>query len=124
MIADAAADAAFTHRMDGARSRLEALSRRARKGESAELRRVTHEFEALFVKIMLDSMRETLGDGGLISKNAGEKLFEDKLYDEYAVKISQNAKLGIAAMMYEQLSAVDSDPRPPAIDPAISGIGD
>ena len=111
MIADAAADAALTHRMDGARTRIEALARRAQKGEAAELRRVTGEFEALFVKIMLDSMRETLGDGGLIPKNAGEKLFEDKLYDEYAVKISQSANLGIAAMMYDQLSSFDSEPK-------------
>ena len=81
------------------------LSRRAASGEEAELREVCEDFEALFVKMMLDSMRKTLNDDTLIPKNAGEKLFEDKLYDEYAKGISRKANLGIADMMYDQLAA-------------------
>ena len=81
------------------------LARRAAAGESAELREVCEEFEALFVKMMLDSMRNTLDDDTLIPKNSGEKLFEDKLYDEYAKGISRTANLGIADMMYDQLAA-------------------
>jgi Rod binding domain-containing protein len=54
--------------------------------------------------MMLDSMRNTLTDDTLIPKNSGEKLFEDKLYDEYARKLSETADLGIADMMYDQLA--------------------
>ena len=81
------------------------LSRRSESKDSGELREVCEEFESLFVKMMLDSMRATLSDDTLIPKNSGEKLFEDKLYDEYAKNISKTADLGIADMMYDQLSA-------------------
>jgi len=81
------------------------LARRTDSGDRAELREVCEEFETLFVKMMLDSMRDTLNDDTLIPKNSGEKLFEDRLYDEYAAKISRTAGLGIADMMYDQLEA-------------------
>ena len=80
------------------------LARRASAGDANELREVCEEFESLFVKMMLDSMRATLSDDTLIPKNSGEKLFEDKLYDEYAKSMSRTANLGIADMMYDQLS--------------------
>ncbi len=83
----------------------ESLVRRANKAENRELREVCEEFESIFVKMMLDSMRKTLSDNTLIPKNAGEKLFEDQLYDEYSKKISREANLGIAEMMYNQLSS-------------------
>lgn len=108
MTVDPAAAGDLTHRINGSRARVQALARRAEQGEPEELRRVTREFEALFVKMMLDSMRDTLNGDGLIPKNAGEKLFEDKLYDEYAQTISRTADLGLAAMMYNQLSRFDS----------------
>ena len=81
------------------------LLRRSAVGNTDELREVCEEFESLFVKMMLDSMRATLTDDTLIPKNSGEKLFEDQLYDEYAKSISKTADLGIADMMYDQLAA-------------------
>jgi len=65
---------------------------------------LSEEFEAIFVKIVLDSMRDTLRNDSLIPRNASEKLFEDKLYDEYAKTISKSANLGIAEMIYTQFS--------------------
>ncbi len=80
------------------------LSRKALSADETELREVCEDFEAMFVKMMLDSMRKTLSDDTLIPKNQGEKLFEDELYGEYAKSISQTANLGLADMMYSQLS--------------------
>jgi len=80
------------------------LARRSNVDSQDELRALSGEFEALFVKIVLDSMRDTLGNDSLIPKNAGEKLFEDRLYDEYAKTISKTANLGIAEMIYRELS--------------------
>ena len=88
--------------------RVAELSRRARSADSDELREACSEFEAIFVKMMLDAMKKTLSDDTLIPKNSGEKLFEDKLYDEYAVSMSRTANLGIADMMYRQLDNVAS----------------
>ena len=103
MISNPAVGARSAYEMSAANARTESLSRRAAGGDSDELREVCQDFEALFVKMMLDSMRKTVGDGALIPKNSGEKLFEDKLYEEYAHDISRSAPLGIADMMYSQL---------------------
>jgi len=80
------------------------LTRRSNADSHDELRALSGDFEALFVKIVLDSMRDTLSNDSLIPKNAGEKLFEDRLYDEYAKIISKAANLGIAEMIYTRLS--------------------
>ncbi|CAD7844890.1 hypothetical protein S1OALGB6SA_2064 [Olavius algarvensis spirochete endosymbiont] len=84
--------------------RITSLNRRSNVDSQDELRALSGEFEALFVEVVLDSMRDTLNDDSLIPKNAGEKLFEDKLYDEYAEAVSKVANLGIAEMIYKQLS--------------------
>lgn len=81
------------------------LQRRALDAKNNELRKVSQEFESIFIKIMLDSMRSTLSDEGLIQKNSGQKLFEDELYSEYAKSISLTANLGIADMIYNQLDS-------------------
>lgn len=73
--------------------------------DAEKLRQACRDFEQIFVKMMLDSMKKTLDGDALIPQNAGEKLFEDMLYDEYAGKIADTANLGIATMMYDQLSA-------------------
>ncbi len=78
--------------------------RRTESSDEAELRKVCDDFEALFVKMMLDSMRETLNDNSLIPKNASEKMFEEQLFDEYAQKIGKTADFGIADIMYNQMS--------------------
>lgn len=83
----------------------QALLRQSQTQNEEELKQVCQEFENLFVKIMLDSMHNTLDEDGLIPKNSGAKLFEDRLYNEYARKIGNSASLGIADMMYQQMSS-------------------
>ena len=85
-------------------AQIEALARRSETSDESELRSVCEDFETLFVKMMLDAMRDTLEDNSLIPKNAGEKMFEDELFEEYARKIGRTADLGIADMMYKQMA--------------------
>ncbi len=72
--------------------------------EDKALRESCQEFEAIFIKEMLKSMKSTVKKSGLIKENMGEKLFDDMLYDEYAEKMSNTSDFGIADMMYRQLS--------------------
>ena len=76
-----------------------------RISDREKLREVCNDFESLFIKMMLDSMRSSLTDSALIPKNEGHKLFEDQLYSEYARKMSHSSRLGIAEMMYRQLDS-------------------
>ena len=62
------------------------------------------EFEAIFIKQMLNVMRKTVPKSGLLDGGAAEEIFEDMLYDEYAGSMARTAGLGLADTIYEQLT--------------------
>ena len=61
------------------------------------------EMESYLVKMMVSQMRKTVvkanGEGDFASK-----MYEDMLYDEYAVSMTKNAGFGLADQMYIQMS--------------------
>ena len=65
---------------------------------------VCQDFEAIFIKQMLNAMRKTVDKSGLIDGGMAEEIFEDMLYDEYAKKMSRTARFGLAEILYDQLS--------------------
>lgn len=67
-----------------------------------ELKEVCQEFESIFIKQMLDSMRKTVTKTGLNDGGMAEEIFEDMLYDKYAAKMSKTADFGIADTLYNQ----------------------
>jgi len=73
------------------------------QAEQAKLKEACVDFEAIFVKQMLDSMRKTVQKTGLTDGGFAEDIYQDFLYDEYAKEIAQTANLGIAKMMYRQM---------------------
>ena len=72
--------------------------------EMKKLKSACDDFEAIFIKQMLDSMKKTINRSNLVKRNMGEEVFDDMLYDEYAKKMSGTAGLGIGNMMFKQLS--------------------
>jgi Rod binding domain-containing protein len=70
---------------------------------NSPLYKLCQDFEAIFIKQMLNSMRRTVEKSGLLDGGLAEEFFEDMLYDEYAKKMAANANLGLAAMIYSQL---------------------
>jgi flagellar protein FlgJ len=72
--------------------------------KSSELYKVCLDFEALFIKQMLNSMRKTVEKQGLLNGGMSEDIFEDMLYDEYAKKMAQTAQFGLAETMYLQVN--------------------
>jgi flagellar protein FlgJ len=81
-----------------------AASRRLQAAEKdSRLYKVCVEFEAIFIKQMLNSMRRTVEKSGLLDGGLAEEFFEDMLYDEYAKKMAENAAFGLAAMIYSQV---------------------
>ena len=69
-----------------------------------ELMKACVEYESIFVARMLSAMRDNIGKDEWIHGGQAEEIFEDMLYDEYAHKISKNSKLGLAEMLYGELS--------------------
>jgi len=73
--------------------------------KNSKLYQVSVEFESIFIKQMLNVMRETVNKSGLIDGGMAEEVFEDMLYDEYGQKMAKSAQFGLADSMYRQLSA-------------------
>ncbi len=72
--------------------------------KTSELYQQALEFESYFVKIMLDSMRSTLGNTSLTGKNSfAGKMYEDMMYEELSRTVTKNAGLGLADQIYLQL---------------------
>ncbi len=61
------------------------------------------EMESLLVGNMLKAMRKTVPKNDWLHGGQAEEIFEDMLYDEYAMTLSRNSNLGIARMIYDQL---------------------
>lgn len=74
------------------------------KVQNDELKEACRDFEAIFIKQMLDSMKKTVPENSLMKSGMAEDIFEDMLYQEYASIISKSGDLGIAEMVYKQLS--------------------
>jgi Rod binding domain-containing protein len=61
------------------------------------------EMESLLVGRMLKEMRKTVEKTGWMNGGFAEEIFEDMLYDEYALSLSRNSNLGMAKMLYDEL---------------------
>ena len=66
------------------------------------------EMESYIVKMMVNQMRKTVIKADSNSDFAS-KMYEDMLFDEYAVSLTKNAGFGLADQMYLQLSANTTD---------------
>jgi hypothetical protein len=62
------------------------------------------EMESLLVGRMLKEMRKTVQKSGWMNGGSAEEIFEDMLYDEYALNLSRNSNLGMAKMLYNELN--------------------
>ena len=90
---------------------------------SSSIEEVANEFESLFIKQMLDSMRNTLNrDDSLIPFSQAQDIFEDMLYDEYASMMSSTQSLGIAEMIVSQYSQAESAQSQATAGAAVSGV--
>ena len=90
-------------------SRARQLAARGNNANAA--RKVAQEFEAMFVGMMLKSMRDTVGKNELTGGGKGEEIFQSMLDQEYATSIATSqGGIGLAAMIEKQLVR-DSAPR-------------
>ena len=77
-----------------------------RSRNNRRLKDACTDFEALFIKQMLDSMRKTVDKSGLMDGGMAEDIFQDMLYDKYAEKMSKTGNFGIKDILYKQLKSV------------------
>lgn len=71
---------------------------------SSELYKACLDFEALFIKQMLNAMRRTVNEEGLLDGGIGADYWKDMLYDEYSRKMAETGHFGLAETMYIQIN--------------------
>lgn len=82
----------------------EELGRTKQSSSREALREAAQEFEALFLQMLLTEMRRTVPDSDLLGDRRAEKLFQSLLDQEMALNSSQAQSLGLAKLIYEQMS--------------------
>lgn len=76
--------------------------------EQKKLWDVAVEFEAIFIKQMLDSMKKTVNKTKLIDGGMTEEIFDDMLCEQRSVSMAKNGSMGLAKTIYNQLSQIQS----------------
>lgn len=73
------------------------------KEDDAALRKVSKQFEGVFVNQLVGAMRKTISKGGLIKESQAERVFQGMLDAEHAQAISDADQLGLSNVIYEHL---------------------
>lgn len=82
-----------------------ALQAARREGsDPAAAKKVAREFEAMFVAMMLKSMRETVGKDKLTGGGRGEETFRSLLDQEYAAAATKGGGIGLARTIERELA--------------------
>ncbi|MZP28202.1 hypothetical protein GTO91_00490 [Heliobacterium undosum] len=80
------------------------LSEAEKEKERKRLREACQEFEALYIHQMLKGMRSTVPKSDLIEEAPGRKIWESMLDEEYAKSMAKREEVGLAKMLYKELS--------------------
>jgi len=79
------------------------------QADSVKLKKACEGFESYFLQIMFREMRKpSLHVGELFEKSNAEKIFEDMLFEEYSKISASRGGIGLADMLYKQLTKSNS----------------
>jgi len=82
-----------------------ALDAAVHQNDPVRLRKACEGFESYFLQMMFREMRKTkLNTDGIFAKSNAEEIYEDMLYEEYAKTAAGKGGIGLADMMFRQLS--------------------
>ena len=70
----------------------------------AQVKKLSEEFESIFLEIVLKSMRESVGKSELTDGGNGEQIFQSMLDSEYAKNLASHQSTGLAAMISDSLT--------------------
>ena len=75
------------------------------KERRGQIRLAAEAFESYFLQIMFREMRRTtFDDGGLFPRSNAERIFTDMLDEEIAKSAASGRGIGLADMIYEQMT--------------------
>ena len=83
-------------------SGLQALKRAAARNDPSAVRQVARQFESMFTRMMLKSMRDAVGTDPIFGSDQ-EKMYQGMYDDQLALQLSKGRGLGLADMLVRQL---------------------
>ena len=78
-----------------------------------EKMKAAREFEAMFVNLLFKNMRNTVKESEFTKKSMGRQVFTEMLDKEYADMASRGQGVGLAQMLYKQLTGKEEIPQLP-----------
>ena len=84
----------------------DAMRRDARAGGEAQsdnIKEVAKQFEAIFVQMMMKSMRDTVEEGGLLNDDS-MRFYQDMMDQQLSIDLSRQDGIGLAKTIVRQLS--------------------
>lgn len=81
----------------------------SKKNPSDRLREACEEFEAIFVRQLLKEMREALPEASLFGNGVAGQFYSELFDWEIAKSVSKSSSLGLADVVFEQLSGFVRD---------------
>ncbi len=95
-----------------AETKMDRLEKQALSGEykeEKELKALAQQFEAIFMNQLMKSMRETLPKEGMLSSFSVD-MYESMFDQEVAGEMSKGKGMGLADVLYTQLSRMNGTP--------------
>jgi flagellar protein FlgJ len=60
-------------------------------------------YEQVFMKQMVDAMRQAVPKSDLVKESMGEKIYKDQMYDQYVEQWSNVGGVGLGDLIYDQI---------------------
>jgi flagellar protein FlgJ len=74
-----------------------------KKDDPEALRRISQQFEAIFIQQLFKGMRATVPAGGLRENDRGIEIFQDLMDQQVAGDMARKQGIGIAEALFRQL---------------------
>ena len=76
-------------------------------GRDADIRKVAEDFEAIFIRILLKELRNTIPQSDYFPQSIEQDIYFDMIDKNLADELSKRQALGIAEMVYKEMSGKD-----------------
>lgn len=85
-------------------NQFERFSDLTKSHDQKTIRKLAQDFEAIFVKMVVESMRRAVPKSGLVGDSNAKEIFQSMLDTEYANEITRQRILGLATTLENYLS--------------------
>jgi len=97
--------------------------KKGRAANEAQVRKVSEQFEAIFLNLVLKTMRQSVQKSGLLDGGNAEKIYSSMLDQQYAQLMAQQHHTGIADNIEDFLLRAQGAVRPAPVSPKALALG-